>query len=45
MALDDYQIWFMTGSQHLYGPEAIAQVGEHSREIVAFLNSVEALPL
>ena len=45
MRLSDYQIWFLTGSQHLYGAEAIAQVGEHSREIVAFLNTVEALPL
>ena len=45
MALDDCQIWFLTGSQHLYGRDAIAQVGEHSLEIVAFLNTVEALPL
>ena len=45
MPQSDYQIWFLTGSQHLYGAEAIAQVGEHSREIVAFLNTVEALPL
>ena len=43
MALTDYQVWFLTGSQHLYGAEAIEQVGEHSREIAAFLD--EALPL
>ena len=45
MALSDYQIWFLTGSQHLYGPEAIAQVGEHSREIAAFLSTVDAIPM
>lgn len=45
MALRDYQIWFLTGSQHLYGPEAIEQVAEHSREIAAFLNTVGAIPV
>ena len=45
IALSDYQVWFLTGSQHLYGPEAIEQVGEHSREIVAFLNTVDAIAL
>ena len=44
MALSDYQIWFLTGSQHLYGPEALEQVGEHSREIAAFLNTIAAIP-
>ncbi len=44
MALSEYQIWFLTGSQHLYGPEAIEQVGEHSREIAAFLNTIAASP-
>ena len=38
MALRDYQVWFLTGSQHLYGPEAIEQVAAHSREIAAFLD-------
>ena len=44
MALSEYQIWFLTGSQHLYGPVAIEQVGEHSREIAAFLNTVDTIP-
>ena len=45
MPLSDKQIWFLTGSQHLYGAEAIEQVGDHSREIAAFLNGVSAIPL
>ncbi len=45
MALSDYQVWFLTGSQHLYGPEAIEQVGEHSREIATFLNAIAMIPL
>ena len=44
MALSDYQIWFLTGSQHLYGPEAIEQVGRNSREIAAHLNEAAAIP-
>ncbi len=45
MALSDYQIWFLTGSQHLYGPEAIDQVGRNAREIVAHLNEAAAIPV
>ena len=45
MALSDYQIWFLTGSQHLYGPEALEQVGAHSREIAAYLNDLAQIPL
>ncbi len=45
MALNANQIWFLTGSQHLYGPEAIEQVGRHSREIAGVLNSVAAIPV
>ena len=45
MSLANNQIWFLTGSQHLYGPEAIEQVGEHSREIAAHLEAADAIPL
>ncbi|MCY4071553.1 MAG: L-arabinose isomerase [Chloroflexi bacterium] len=45
MGLRKYQIWFLTGSQHLYGPEAIEQVGEHSREIAGFLDRATAIPV
>lgn len=45
MALKDYQIWFLTGSQHLYGPEAIEQVGEHSRQIAKYLDAAADIPV
>jgi L-arabinose isomerase len=32
------QIWFITGSQHLYGKETLNQVAQNSKEIVEFLN-------
>ena len=33
------QIWFLTGSQHLYGPETLDQVAEQSQEIQRTLAS------
>ena len=44
MALQNYEIWFLTGSQHLYGLETLEQVNEHSREIAAALNDASAIP-
>jgi L-arabinose isomerase len=37
-AMKEYQFWFVTGSQHLYGPETLLEVEQHSREIVDELN-------
>ena len=31
--LENYEVWFLTGSQHLYGPETLKQVDEDSRQI------------
>lgn len=45
MTLSNYEVWFLTGSQHLYGPEAIEQVGEHSQEIASYLNDVDGIPV
>ncbi|WP_100446176.1 L-arabinose isomerase [Glycomyces xiaoerkulensis] len=38
------QLWFVTGSQHLYGEEAIEQVASNSADIVAALDSAGAIP-
>lgn len=32
------EIWFITGSQHLYGPQALDQVAANSREVAASLD-------
>jgi L-arabinose isomerase len=32
------EIWFVTGSQHLYGPETLKQVASDSEQIAAFLD-------
>ncbi len=36
---DQYEVWFVTGSQHLYGEDTLKQVAEHSRKITEGLNS------
>jgi len=38
-------IWFITGSQHLYGPETLEQVAANSRTIVRGLNDRAGLPV
>jgi len=39
------RVWFLTGSQGLYGPETVAQVEQQSQEIVRQLNASGELPL
>lgn len=40
----NYQFWFCTGSQDLYGDECLAKVAEHSAKIVEALNASGNLP-
>ena len=42
--MKQYQFWFATGSQDLYGEECLAHVAEHSRKIVDYLNQSGLLP-
>lgn len=39
------EIWFVTGSQHLYGPETLEEVATNSRHMVEGLNASETMPL
>src|ERR1700753_2288066 len=39
------EVWFVTGSQHLYGEEALKQVAEHSKTIAAALNNSPQIPV
>jgi L-arabinose isomerase len=43
--LKQYEAWFVTGSQHLYGPETLKAVAEHSQEIAKALNAAAAIPV
>jgi L-arabinose isomerase len=40
----DFDIWFVTGSQHLYGPDTLEQVARDSRAIVDGLNAGGIVP-
>lgn len=44
MSLKQYEFWFITGSQHLYGPETLKQVAEHSKVIADTLNQSSVIP-
>ncbi len=43
--LKKYELWFITGSQHLYGPEALKQVAADAQEMVRGLNDSGKLAL
>ena len=43
--LKQYEVWFVTGSQHLYGPETLEQVAAHSREIAQALSVSARIPV
>ncbi|TBL77907.1 L-arabinose isomerase [Paenibacillus thalictri] len=44
LTIKPYQFWFVTGSQHLYGPEALQEVEAHSRAMTEALNNSGTLP-
>jgi L-arabinose isomerase len=44
-SLDGYEVWFLTGSQHLYGPQTLAQVAEQSAGIAAELGAAADVPV
>ena len=39
------QLWFVTGSQHLYGPEVLRQVADDSKVIAEALSAAEQIPV
>lgn len=41
--LKQVEVWFVTGSQHLYGPETLEQIAVHARQIASALD--EKLPV
>lgn len=43
--LKQYEVWFVTGSQSLYGEETLEQVAEHSKEIAIAFDASETIPV
>src|SRR5689334_10418591 len=44
MKVDAVEIWFVTGSQHLYGDETLRQVAANSQAIAQALDASEKIP-
>ena len=43
--LKQFDIWFVTGSQHLYGEETLRQVDAHAQIIAGFLDKAAQMPV
>ncbi|HLI87096.1 MAG TPA: L-arabinose isomerase [Ktedonobacteraceae bacterium] len=43
--LKQFDVWFVTGSQHLYGPETLEKVAEHAQEIARSLAHSPHIPV
>jgi L-arabinose isomerase len=43
--LKQQEVWFVTGSQHLYGPETLEQVARHAEVIACALDEAPAIPV
>ncbi|CAF1615837.1 unnamed protein product, partial [Didymodactylos carnosus] len=43
--LKTFEVWFLTGSQFLYGEETLKHVAEDAKQIAEGLNNVEQIPV
>jgi L-arabinose isomerase len=43
--LKSLEVWFVTGSQHLYGEETLKKVAEHSQQIVKEMDASSSIPV
>ncbi|GAA4804475.1 L-arabinose isomerase [Olivibacter ginsenosidimutans] len=43
--LKSFDVWFITGSQDLYGPETLAQAAAHAQEIADYLHQHQQIPV
>lgn len=43
--LKQFELWFVTGSQHMYGAETLEKVADHSRQIAEAFNRSAQVPV
>src|SRR5882757_7843253 len=43
--LANLEVWFVTGSQHLYGPETLKKVEEHTATMVRAIGASSHVPI
>ena len=41
--LRNLEVWFITGTQHLYGEETLKQVASHAQQVAASLDATQAI--
>ncbi|MFP4383496.1 MAG: L-arabinose isomerase [Spirochaetia bacterium] len=41
----EYEVWFVTGSQHLYGDETLKRVAEDAKKVASEIGASEGLPV
>jgi L-arabinose isomerase len=44
-ALGEFEVWFLTGSQNLYGEDVLLQVADHAQRIAAGLDESASIPV
>ena len=44
-SLKEFEVWFVTGSQDLYGEDTLKKVAEHSQEIARSLDADAEIPV
>jgi L-arabinose isomerase len=44
-SLDEFEVWFLTGSQGLYGEDVLRQVADNSSQIATGLDKAEEIPV
>ena len=42
---DNLEVWFLTGSQHLYGEKTLQKVAEHSKMIAEYFSQTKKIPV
>jgi L-arabinose isomerase len=40
-----YEVWLVTGSQHLYGDDVLGEVADHARQIGEFFAEMDTMPV
>jgi L-arabinose isomerase len=45
LKLEEFEVWFITGSQDLYGEETLKRVAQHSQEMTQQMNQSGKLPI
>jgi L-arabinose isomerase len=43
--LKELEVWFITGSQDLYGEETLKKVAEHAQEVAQSLSDAKQIPV